>query len=234
MLMRWMLVSLALAGGVWAEHGGTKAFEARNRELREAGGGQSTLAALLAHGDFYKAGVADCGCHDNRMDKTWWNEQWMDWPVGPHYAANSNVTHAAKLQGALLLTVGEVDSNVDPSSTLQVVIHLGSGGQGPLPTPPLERIFGQLFARHQTPLFRHKIKHRPRLQAETDPQRLRDRDLPFLRNDRFHTLELGFPTGIARGGWPKAAAPKPIALGIFSVQVAAPPRAAPPNTWPQS
>ncbi len=84
-------------------------------------GGQSTLAALLTHPKFYKAGAADCGCHDNRMDKIWWNEQWMDWPVDSHYAENSNVTHIEKLQGNLLLTVGELDTNVDPSSTYQVV-----------------------------------------------------------------------------------------------------------------
>jgi len=84
-------------------------------------GGQNALAALLHHGDFYKAGAADCGCHDNRMDKIWWNEAWMGWPVGPEYADNSNVTHAGKLTGKLLLTVGELDHNVDPASTLQVV-----------------------------------------------------------------------------------------------------------------
>ncbi|MCW1884207.1 prolyl oligopeptidase family serine peptidase [Luteolibacter flavescens] len=84
-------------------------------------GGQNALGAMLFHGDFYKAAVADCGCHDNRMDKIWWNEQWMDWPVGPEYADNSNVTHAKNLKGALLLTVGEVDTNVDPSSTYQVI-----------------------------------------------------------------------------------------------------------------
>jgi len=84
-------------------------------------GGQNALAAMLTHGDFYKAAAADCGCHDNRMDKIWWNELWMGWPVGPHYAANSNVTHAAKLRGRLLLIVGELDSNVDPASTMQVV-----------------------------------------------------------------------------------------------------------------
>lgn len=84
-------------------------------------GGQSTVAALLHHGDFYDAGVSDCGCHDNRMDKVWWNEAWLGWPVGPWYADNSNVTHAKNLRGALLLTVGEMDTNVDPASTMQVV-----------------------------------------------------------------------------------------------------------------
>ncbi len=87
-------------------------------------GGQNALRGLLAHGDFYKAGAADCGCHDNRMDKIWWNEQWMGWPVGPHYDEQSNVTQAHRLQGKLLLTVGELDRNVDPASTMQVVSAL--------------------------------------------------------------------------------------------------------------
>ncbi len=84
-------------------------------------GGQSALRAVLAHGDFYKVAVADCGCHDNRMDKIWWNELWMGWPIGPHYKEQSNVTQAHRLTGKLLLTVGELDRNVDPASTMQVV-----------------------------------------------------------------------------------------------------------------
>ncbi len=92
-------------------------------------GGQSTLAGLLTHGDFYKAGVADCGCHDNRMDKIWWNEAWMGWPVDDSYARNSNVTHAAKLRGKLMLVVGELDQNVDPASTAQVVAALQEAGR---------------------------------------------------------------------------------------------------------
>ena len=48
-------------------------------------GGQNALGGLLFHPEFYKAGVAYCGCHDNRMDKIWWNEQWMGWPIGPQY-----------------------------------------------------------------------------------------------------------------------------------------------------
>ena len=55
------------------------------------------------------------------MDKIWWNEAWMGFPVGPWYADSSNVTHAGKLTGKLLLTVGELDRNVDPASTMQVV-----------------------------------------------------------------------------------------------------------------
>ncbi len=84
-------------------------------------GGQSSMGALLFHPEFYKVAVSAAGCHDNRMDKIWWNEQWMGWPIGPQYAASSNVDNAWRLQGKLLLMVGEMDTNVDPSSTMQVV-----------------------------------------------------------------------------------------------------------------
>lgn len=123
-------------------------------------GGQSALAALLHHGDFYRAAAADCGCHDNRMDKIWWNEAWMGWPIGAHYQDNSNVTHAAKLQGKLLLTVGELDRNVDPSSTLQVVdaliradkdfdfVLVPGAGHGIGESPYLVRRRQDFFVRH--------------------------------------------------------------------------------------
>ena len=84
-------------------------------------GGQNAMGALLFHPDFYHVAVAFAGCHDNRMDKVWWNEQWMGFPIGPEYEASSNVVHAHKLQGRLLLVLPELDTNVDPSSTMQVV-----------------------------------------------------------------------------------------------------------------
>ncbi len=84
-------------------------------------GGQNAMGALLFHPDFYDVAVASCGCHDNRMDKIWWNEQWMGYPVGEWYETSSNVVNAGKLQGKLLLILGEMDKNVDPSSTMQVV-----------------------------------------------------------------------------------------------------------------
>lgn len=87
-------------------------------------GGQNALGGLLFHPEFYKAAVAYAGCHDNRMDKIWWNEQWMGWPIGPQYSASSNVDNAYRLQGEVLLVVGEMDTNVDPSSTMQVVHQL--------------------------------------------------------------------------------------------------------------
>ena len=84
-------------------------------------GGQEALGALLFHGDFYKVAYAACGCHDNRMDKIWWNEQWMGYPVDKSYEECSNVVNAKNLQGKLMLVVGEQDDNVDPSSSYQVV-----------------------------------------------------------------------------------------------------------------
>ncbi|HEY5405817.1 MAG TPA: prolyl oligopeptidase family serine peptidase [Ginsengibacter sp.] len=83
-------------------------------------GGQNALGALLFHPEWYKASVASCGCHDNRVDKQWWNEQWMGYPVGPWYEEQSNVTNASKLHGALMLIVGEADNNVPPESTYRV------------------------------------------------------------------------------------------------------------------
>jgi dipeptidyl aminopeptidase/acylaminoacyl peptidase len=133
-------------------------------------GGQSALSALLHHGDFYHVAVADCGCHDNRMDKIWWNELWMGWPIGPHYAEQSNATHANQLQGKLLLIVGELDRNVDPASTMQVVdalvkadkdfdmLVLPGVGHGAAETPYGNR-------RRQDFLVRHLLGVEPRWES---------------------------------------------------------------------
>jgi len=83
-------------------------------------GGQNSTGALLFHGDFYKVAVSSCGCHDNRMDKASWNEQWMGYPVGPHYAESSNIENAHRLRGKLMLIVGEMDTNVPPESTMRL------------------------------------------------------------------------------------------------------------------
>jgi dipeptidyl aminopeptidase/acylaminoacyl peptidase len=92
-------------------------------------GGQNAAGALLFHPEFYHVAYSNSGCHDNRMDKIWWNEQWMGWPIGPHYGASSNVDNAHKLQGKLMLLVPELDTNVDPASTMQVADALIRAGK---------------------------------------------------------------------------------------------------------
>ncbi|MBE7500951.1 MAG: S9 family peptidase [Verrucomicrobiales bacterium] len=123
-------------------------------------GGQNALRALLDHGDFYHVAVADCGCHDNRMDKIWWNEAWLGWPINDGYVRSSNVADAHKLQGKLLLIVGEVDTNVDPASTLQVadaliradkdfdLLIMTSTNHGAAETPYASRRRMDFFVRH--------------------------------------------------------------------------------------
>jgi len=93
-------------------------------------GGQNAAAAVLFHPEFYKVAVANSGCHDNRLDKASWNEQWMGymphdkiWSKDPDnwYSKCSNIDNAAKLRGKLFLIVGEMDSNVPPESTMRFV-----------------------------------------------------------------------------------------------------------------
>lgn len=92
-------------------------------------GGQNALGGLLFFPDFYKAAVAYNGCHDNRMDKISWNEQWMGWPIDDSYSRSSNVDNAWRLKGDLLLIVGELDMNVDPASSMQVADRLVKAGK---------------------------------------------------------------------------------------------------------
>jgi dipeptidyl aminopeptidase/acylaminoacyl peptidase len=93
-------------------------------------GGQNAAGAVLFHPEFYKAAVANSGCHDNRLDKASWNEQWMGymppdkiWSKDPDnwYSKCSNIDNAAKLRGNLFLIVGELDDNVPPESTYRFV-----------------------------------------------------------------------------------------------------------------
>ena len=92
-------------------------------------GGQESTGAVLFHPEFYKAAYSACGCHDNRMDKIWWNELWMGYPVDESYSACSNVDNAHLLTRPLMLVVGEMDDNVDPASTMQVVNALIKAGK---------------------------------------------------------------------------------------------------------
>lgn len=107
----------------WIKHAGEKYpyMDLENVGIFGASaGGQESMTAVLQYPEFYKASYSACGCHDNRMDKIWWNEQWLGYPVDESYLKASNVENAHKLERPLMLVVGELDDNVDPASTMQV------------------------------------------------------------------------------------------------------------------
>ncbi len=126
-------------------------------------GGQTAVRALIEHSDFYSVAVADCGCHDNREDKIWWNEQWMGWPVDDSYVRSSNVEDAHRVRGHLLLIVGDRDTNVDPTCTYQLVAALQragrpfefmpilSAGHGAAETPFGRQVRAEFLVRHLRP-----------------------------------------------------------------------------------
>lgn len=87
-------------------------------------GGYDAARAMLNFPDFYKVSVASAADHDHRMEKAWWPEMYMGWPVDKHYHEQSNVTNAANLKGKLLLVHGAKDENVNPSTTYKLAEKL--------------------------------------------------------------------------------------------------------------
>jgi dipeptidyl aminopeptidase/acylaminoacyl peptidase len=83
-------------------------------------GGYDAAHALLEYPDFYKVAVASSADHDFRMEKAWWPEMYMGWPVDSTYHEVSNITMAHKLKGKLLITHGGIDENVNPSATFKL------------------------------------------------------------------------------------------------------------------
>ncbi len=83
-------------------------------------GGYDAAHALLAYPDFYKVAVASSADHDHRMEKAWWPEMYMGWPVDSAYHQQSNITMAGNLKGKLLITHGGIDENVNPSATFKL------------------------------------------------------------------------------------------------------------------
>lgn len=114
-------------------------------------GGQEAMAAVLFHPEFYKAAYSACGCHDNRMDKIWWNELWMGYPIDESYSASSNVDNAHLLTRPLMLVVGEMDDNVDPASTMQVANALIKAGKDfeLVVIPGAAHTMGESFGEHK-------------------------------------------------------------------------------------
>ncbi len=83
-------------------------------------GGYDAAHALLQYPDFYKVAVSSSADHDHRMEKAWWPEMYMGWPVDSQYHQQSNITLAGNLKGKLFITHGGIDENVNPSATFKL------------------------------------------------------------------------------------------------------------------
>ncbi|HSM60228.1 MAG TPA: prolyl oligopeptidase family serine peptidase, partial [Longimicrobiales bacterium] len=95
-----------------------------------SGGGFATADAMFRFPDFFKVGVAGAGNHDNRSYNIYWAEKYQgelvkDTAKGTdNFEDEANKTHAANLKGKLLLMHGDMDDNVHPAMTIQVVDEL--------------------------------------------------------------------------------------------------------------
>jgi dipeptidyl aminopeptidase/acylaminoacyl peptidase len=86
-----------------------------------SGGGFASVRAILAYPDFFKVAVASAGNHDQRGYLASWGEKYMGPLSGDNYLEAANVTLAANLKGKLLLVWGDMDDNVPPALSIQLV-----------------------------------------------------------------------------------------------------------------
>jgi dienelactone hydrolase len=86
-----------------------------------SGGGYATVRAMATFPDFYKVGVAMCGNHDQAGYIAGWGDRYQ----GPYdealYATQANKTVASRIVGDLLLIHVDLDNNVHPALTMQLV-----------------------------------------------------------------------------------------------------------------
>jgi dipeptidyl-peptidase-4 len=88
-----------------------------------SGGGQMTLNAMFRYPDVYRAGIAVAFVSDQRLYDTIYQERYMGLPADNEegYRLGSPITHAAGLEGDLLIIHGTGDDNVHYQSTEQLV-----------------------------------------------------------------------------------------------------------------
>jgi dipeptidyl aminopeptidase/acylaminoacyl peptidase len=92
-----------------------------------SGGGFASTDAILRYPDFYKVAVSGAGNHDNRSYNIYWAEKYQGLLVrdtvrrNDNFAPSANASMAENLQGRLLLMHGDMDDNVHPAMTIQVV-----------------------------------------------------------------------------------------------------------------
>lgn len=90
-----------------------------------SGGGFATTSAMFRFPDFFLAGIAESGNHDQRENEDDWGERYQGLlvknPDGTdNYDAEANQNFAKNLKGHLLLAHGTMDTNVPPYQTMLI------------------------------------------------------------------------------------------------------------------
>jgi dipeptidyl aminopeptidase/acylaminoacyl peptidase len=92
-----------------------------------SGGGFASTDAMLRYPDFYRVAVSSSGNHDNRSYNIYWAEKYQGLLVRDtvrrtdNFTASANQTLAENLRGHLLLMHGDMDDNVHPAMTIQLI-----------------------------------------------------------------------------------------------------------------
>jgi dipeptidyl aminopeptidase/acylaminoacyl peptidase len=95
-----------------------------------SGGGFASTDAILRFPDFYKVAVSSAGNHDQRTYGIHWGPLYQGLYQkdtvngGDNYESQANQLLAGNLGGKLLLMHGDMDDNVHPAMTIQVVNRL--------------------------------------------------------------------------------------------------------------
>ena len=86
-----------------------------------SGGGFASTRAILLYPELYKVAVSSSGNHDQRGYVALWGETYFGLPVDSTWDAQANASLAARLRGNLLLAYGDMDDNVPPALTMEVI-----------------------------------------------------------------------------------------------------------------
>ena len=95
-----------------------------------SGGGFASTDAILRYPDFFKVAVSGAGNHDNRSYNIYWAEKYQGLmqkdsaKKTDNFEGSANKTMAKNLRGHLLLMHGDMDDNVHPANTIQVIDEL--------------------------------------------------------------------------------------------------------------
>ena len=95
-----------------------------------SGGGFASTDAMLTYPDFFKVAVSGAGNHDNRSYNIYWAEKYQGVlkrdtaAKTDNFTSAANKTYASNLKGHLMLMHGDVDDNVHPANTIQLVDEL--------------------------------------------------------------------------------------------------------------